>query len=71
MTLDIRKIWISTNKVLTRINIFFLQVILMSPFDPKKFTDRKIPVVFNILLLLILGAVLFILTYGAYRQANS
>lgn len=70
MTLDIRKIWTSTNNVLTRINIFLLQVALMSPFDPKKFTDRKIPVVFNVLLLLVLCFVFFILTYGAYRQAN-
>lgn len=71
MTLDIRNIWNSVNKVLTVINVLLLGLILMSPFDFKKAKETKIPVVFNILLLAILLFIVFALTYGAYRRENS
>jgi hypothetical protein len=69
MTLELGKIWEALNKFLTRLNIFLLQVTLMSGFDPKKMIEKKIPIGFNILLLLVLCFIIFIMTYGAYRQS--
>jgi hypothetical protein len=70
MTLDIRHIWNSVNKILTVINVLLFGLILLRPFDYQKAKATKLPVALNIVLLLILVFIVFAMTYGAYRRAT-
>jgi hypothetical protein len=72
MTLGIKKIWGSTNKVLTTINMMLLALILMGvgPTNVKEGSKIKIPLVYNILLLIVLGTILSFLIYGIYRKTT-
>ena len=66
MTLDLRTIWTSTNKVLTTINLYILAFIMGSMSGPVKVKDpdeTKIPFLYNILLLAVLSSVLYFLIY--------
>jgi hypothetical protein len=67
MTLDNYNIWTATNKVLTRINIYLLQLAVMSPLDIKQMETKKIPIVFNVLLLLVLVFIVSVIFYGAFK----
>jgi hypothetical protein len=53
MTLELKKIWNSVNKVLTIINTFLLALILSGGSVAVKDKPKKIPVVFNIILLIV------------------
>jgi hypothetical protein len=66
MTLDLRNIWTSANKVLTTINLFLLALIqsgLSGPVKVKDSSDTKIPLVYNILLLIVLATLSSLLIY--------
>lgn len=66
MTLDLRNIWTSTNKVLTTINLFLLAFIksgMATPVKVKASSDTKIPLGYNILLLIVLVTVTSLLIY--------
>lgn len=66
MTLELRNIWSSTNKMLTTINLYLYALILGAMSGPVKVKDpstTKIPFVFNIILLLALITILYFLVY--------
>ncbi|MCC9168705.1 hypothetical protein [Pontibacter harenae] len=55
MTIGIRKIWYSVNKVLTSINAILLAVLTGNVTNPKEIGDAQIPLTANILLLVFLS----------------
>jgi len=64
MTFELKNIWKSTNKVLTTINLYLLAFIQcgMVTFVKVKDPDKiKIPFVFNIFLLILLGTICYLL----------
>lgn len=58
MTIKIRQVWYNINKVLTIINFFLVGIITFGNI-PKKYQDKQMPFIANIVLLLLLGLVLF------------
>ena len=66
MTLDLRNIWTSTNKVLTMINLFllaFIQSGMSRTVKVKDASETKIPLAYNIFLLVILATIASLLIY--------
>ena len=67
MTFDIRNIWTSTNKMLTTINLYFLAFVQSGMTTPVKVKDasdiKKIPFIYNILLLIVLTTISSIFIY--------
>lgn len=66
MTLDLRNIWTSTNKVLTIFNLFLIAFIksgMSTPVKVKDSSDIKILFGYNILLLFVLVAIVSLLIY--------
>ncbi|AKD02568.1 hypothetical protein POKO110462_08615 [Pontibacter korlensis] len=55
MTIGIREMWYSTNKVLTIINATLLAVLTGNVTDPKAIQNARIPLYANILLLVLLS----------------
>ncbi len=66
MIIKIRQVWNAINKGLTYINVFFVMVLFQAGI-PKKYENRKIPLVANIILLLIF---VFVLIYWIYSYSN-
>lgn len=58
MTIGIRKIWYSVNKVLTGMNVILLAVLTGNVTNPKETRNARIPLIANILLLVFLSAAL-------------
>lgn len=66
MTFDIRNIWTSTNKVLTTINLFlfaFLKSGMSTPVKVKDTAETKIPIGYNIVLLILLVTIVSLIIY--------
>lgn len=66
MTLDLRNIWTSTNKVLTTINLFLFAFLKSGMSTPVKVTnpsETKIPIGYNIVLLIVLATIVSLLIY--------
>ena len=67
MTFDIRNIWTSTNKMLTTINLYLLAFVQSGMTTPVKVKDasdiKKIPFIYNILLLIVLTTISSIFIY--------
>ena len=66
MTLDPRNIWTSTNKVLTTINLFLFALLksgMSTPVKVKNPSETKIPLGYNIVLLIILATIVSLLIY--------
>ncbi|TXK46749.1 hypothetical protein FVR03_10425 [Pontibacter qinzhouensis] len=63
MTLDIRNNWNALNRALTIINLFLFMVLTAQGFNYEELKDKKIPIVLNVLLLLIMGSIAFIVIY--------
>ena len=66
MQLKISQIWNAINTVLCGINLFIVVLLLGGGRIPEKYKDRKIPLMANILLLVILVSILLycISSYG-------
>ncbi|WP_018476420.1 hypothetical protein [Pontibacter roseus] len=67
MTLEIKNIWNTVNKVLTIINLFLFMVLTAQGFDYKEVKGKTIPIYFNVLLLLFLGLAVYA---GIYKLLN-
>jgi hypothetical protein len=66
MTYDLRNIWTSTNKVLTTINLFlwaFLKSGMSTPVKVKDRDETKIPLGYNIVLLIVLVTIVSFIIY--------
>ena len=63
MTIEIRNAWSILNKGLTFINIVLLGLVTGNIVSYKATKDKKIPVLANVLLLLILGLGMFAAIY--------
>ena len=64
MTSDLKNIWTSTNKVLTTINLYLFAFIKSGIVTTVKVNDantKRIPLVYNILLLILLGTICYLL----------
>jgi len=70
MTLRLSKIWQTLNKYLTYINAFLFGLGTFRILDFEKIKEKKIPIFWNILLLIVLLAILFVMTYGEYRRVE-
>ncbi len=63
MTAEIRDGWRTLNKVLTIINLILLGLVTFNIVRYKGIKDKKIPVIANILLMLLLGLGLYAAIY--------
>lgn len=66
MTYDLRNIWTSTNKLLTTINLFlwaFLKSGMSTPVKVKDRDETKIPLGYNIVLLIVLVTIVSFIIY--------
>lgn len=70
MTLRLSKIWQTLNKYLTYINAFIFGLVTFQDLHFEKMKAKKIPVFWNILLLIILLALAVVMTYGEYRRVE-
>ncbi|MDX5437505.1 MAG: hypothetical protein LPK03_09945 [Pontibacter sp.] len=59
MTLEIRNAWNTISKVLTIVNLTLFMVLTGQGFNYKEVRDRKMPLVVNVLLLMLLTLGLF------------
>jgi ABC-type uncharacterized transport system permease subunit len=70
MTSQISRSWAAINKILSTINAFLTGLFMGRIMDLKQAQERKIPVGWNILLLLIILFLAFIMIYGEYRRVT-
>ncbi|MDP1802083.1 MAG: hypothetical protein Q8L81_12070 [Bacteroidota bacterium] len=71
MTLELKNIWESLNKNLSLINAIIWGLITLDGSLLKTAKEKKIPLAFNVVLLLALLCFLVIMTYGSYRRQTS
>ncbi len=71
MTLGLKNIWESVNKNLSVINAIIWGLVTMDGSLLKTAKEKKIPLPFNLVLLLALLFFLLIMTYGSYRRQTS
>jgi lipid-A-disaccharide synthase-like uncharacterized protein len=70
MTLRLSKILKTVNKYLTCVNAFLFGLGTFQVLDLEKIKEKKIPLYWNILLLIAVLVLVFAMTYGEYRRVE-
>lgn len=65
MTTGINNVWQSINKALTIVNLILLAILTANFVRYKEIEDKKVPVIANVFLLLLLSAGLFAALYSS------
>jgi len=68
MTIQSKNIFNSLNKYLSLANAFIWGLFTTRPLNYEKIKVKKIPIIFNLLLFVLLICLVFIMTYGSYRR---